>query len=272
MNITDDALGPAQRVERPDLALGVGEVEVRGAPAEVHERGRSGGHGGLLCEGCEIPRVVGGDGRAPRRRAAARRRRPPGSSAPISSASQAASAAGSLASGAGRLRAAVAMCDGAQTERWPDFSAQSSSVRVAATPKRGSRSAEGPGRLLDREEADAAPGLGRRRADGARRAPRQSTSGWPQRASASRQSGASAPAATRARGRRCGAGCRRAGPRAAPTGRSRGACLGQAGAHDLDAEGAGDAVELLDRGRRPARRAGRRGSRRRRVRRGSRAG
>ena len=42
----DEPLRSAQRVERPDLAPGVGEPEVRGLPAEVDDRRRGGAHRG----------------------------------------------------------------------------------------------------------------------------------------------------------------------------------------------------------------------------------
>ena len=117
--------------------------------------------------GTSYPRVVKSCGRSTRRTgAAAAGGAAPATtsiSAPSSAASQAASAAGSLASGAGRRqRRGQPYATAPRPSRRPAFSAQSSSVRVAATLKRGSRVGEGPGRLLDREEADAALRLGGR--------------------------------------------------------------------------------------------------------------
>ena len=133
------------------------------------------------------------------------------------------------------------MCDGAQTESRPDFIAQSSSVRVPTHAEARVAVGEGPGRLLDGEEADAPLRLAPAAGCGAAGA-RQSTKGRPQAASASRQS----RAAGQLRGeidharpeRRLGGG-RVDRPQAARL-------VAEPGPHDLDAERAGDAVELLD--------------------------
>ena len=186
-----------------------------------------------------------GRGRAGLRRRAPRRRRR-GGAASSSSASQAARAAGSLASGAGRARAAVTMCDGAQTERRPVFSAQSSSVRVAATPKRSSPSAKAQAacsmarRPMRRTASLVAVGVGRGRGDADdERAPEGGEGVAPGGGAGAAGLGGGKEDDERTHGR-----CRRAG--ADRPGAGAASPSGTPAADDLDAEGTGDAVELLD--------------------------
>ena len=164
-------------------------------------------------------------------------------SAPSSSASHAARAAGSSASGTGRCSAAVTMCDGAQTVSRPVFSAQSISVRDAATPKRGSPSQKRAGGLLDREaRCTAAP---RSRAAGTGDAgATQSTSGWPHRPAHPAIAAHRRPRPGPGRDRPPAAVHSRSAPAPCPPGATRG-LLGHAAAHDLHAERARNAVELL---------------------------
>ena len=197
------------------------------------------------------PRQAGGrrdgaDGDARRRRAASAPATT-SASAPSSSASQAARAAGALASGAGRARAAVTMCAGR-----PDREAAGLQRPVELGAGGGDAEArvafgEGPGRLLDGEEADAPPRLARRRRGRGVAGARQRTSGWPSAARASRQAAARGPPASAAARKTTTRPHRRRGLALGGDGAQAARAGGVGpGADDLDAEGAGDAVELLD--------------------------
>ena len=195
--------------------------------------------------GCQLLRRGDGDGAAAP---------PPGASAPattsasapISSASQAASADRVAGVGhAGAPSAAATMCEGAQTSRRPAFSAQSSSVRVAATSKRGSPSAKAQAacsmarRPIRRCASVAAAGCGWRgaEADDDRLPPAGERVAPGRGLRPERQLRREIDHPRPQRGRRR----RRPLDGAQPRRRLR-----QARADDLDAERAGDAVELLD--------------------------